>query len=221
MNSTCSYPLAFGLILTAGVAFGGDKWPDTQPPEIGMAKVAGDHLDVTQKRFRAVYESRVRKIPISAVEDGKRVTRYVEQVYRVPRQITETVTRRYPSGTWTVHQAEDGKAVPWKSVSELLKVDQFVLISVDGQPVAEAFRKLYRPTTLIVVVPQILPTTLPASPVVPRGQPATVPVKPLPPGLTPVRPRESNPPQGTRDTPAGAAPETRSEPKLKPTAEKK
>ena len=103
--------------------------------------------------------------------------------YVVQRPVSVPVTRVLKAGFFRVYDAT-GKLILKADLETRLQ--QTVLLSANGQPVPEFYRRLYRPQTLIVVPRSTTAKSggAPKSTRLPPGEVSTN-VKPVPNGVTP------------------------------------
>ncbi|GEM_PF-3447939 len=149
--------------LTVPVLSAEEELPTSPPPMVGIATFGPQVLQLRLLETRTVTERRTRKVPVLAKVDGKTVTQYRDEAYVVARPVAVAVTRVYKAGFFRVYDAA-GKLIPESEIEKQRK--QTVLLSADGKPVPEFYRKLYRPETLIVVAPR---------PTLPPGRSAGIP----------------------------------------------
>jgi len=135
------------------LAIADKELPRSLPPSAGIASTSEKGIELRENVPRFVEEVRIRKVPVARVVDGKRVTEFREEKYTVHKMVIEQIQRKLPTGSFSLYDTA-GKVVPEKDHAELLTNERVVLISADGKPVPEFYRKLYRPEILIVVAPR-------------------------------------------------------------------
>ena len=146
-------PLTVICLLQCQLAIADKELPPSPPPSVGIARASEKGIELREGVTRFVKAVRTRKVPFARVVDGKRVTEFREEQYTVHRMVLEHTQRKLPTGKYSLYDMA-GKVLPDQDHAELLKKERVVLISTDGKPVPEFYRKLYRPEILIVVAPR-------------------------------------------------------------------
>jgi hypothetical protein len=138
------------LVLAAGAAAGDDtdagespKLPKGPQPKQVLARLDGDGNLVVREQ---VTEYRTETRVVEQVVCGVKVNRAV--TVTVP--VTTAVQRKYSAKAFEVYDAS-GKKVAGKKLSEALKKEKAVLVSVDGQKVDPFYLQLVKKDTLVVV----------------------------------------------------------------------
>ncbi len=147
------FSLAIICLTLCHVASAEESLPNSPPPSLGIARISKQGLDLHERVVRFVTQTRIRRVPVTRLVDGKRITEYREEKFSVRTPVMEQIGWKLSSGRYLLYDIA-GKIVPDKDHAKLLSEDRVVLISTDGKPVAEFYRKLYRPGILIVVAPR-------------------------------------------------------------------
>jgi hypothetical protein len=147
-------PLLFAAALTAAYppAPTVEVKPTGTPPTVAVARIDGERLILTSTRIVTKYETRT-----VTVQVGDRT-----------EQRTVTVPVLVPEQTETAYVLKDVKAfdiankpIEAAKLAERLKSATPVVISGDGQPIGEAFRKLLKDDAILLTVPQAQPVPPP------------------------------------------------------------
>jgi hypothetical protein len=142
------------------------------PPTVLVAQIDGEKLLITRSQLLTKYEQRTitRQVGNETVQE----TVAVPVLVQVPEVIP------FPVKDVKAFDAAN-KPIDAEKVAERLKAATPVVISTDGQPVAEAYRKLLKDDAILLTLPHPLPPMRQAPP----PPPDKVPPPPPPPDKAP------------------------------------
>lgn len=144
--------------------------PDGTIP-VAMGRVEGGQLHLTRPitKFVTQEQKATRKRPVQETVNGpdgtpRTVTKYVDEVYTYPvtRPVFEMVQQAY--GVESVKaQTIEGQAVDAATLSRLLAKETAVLAPFNGQMIADYYRAIHKPGTLVILI-NAAPAPLPGPP---------------------------------------------------------
>jgi len=122
----------------------GQVFPNVLPPHETLAKVNGERLII----YTPIFETQVEKVPVTAVQDGKEVTKLNDKVTVAMKVIGQD----YPLADVKATDAA-GKVVEVATLAERLGKPGLVLAFENGWPVGDIYLQPVKPQTLVFVLP--------------------------------------------------------------------
>jgi hypothetical protein len=166
------------LLLTAALALAyppappAEAKPTGTPPTFSVAKIDGERLTLTSTRIVTKYETRTATVQVGDRTEQRTVV--------VPVQVPEQAQTTYALKDVKAFDAAN-KPIEAAKLTERLKDPTAVVVSGDGQPVGEAFRKLLKDDAILLTVPQAQPVPPPdKAPPPPPPPPSKEEVRALP-----------------------------------------